>query len=336
MAEPSLILLQGDDSIRVKELLAGYVAALGDESMAQLNTTRLNGEGLSLEALAADAGTMPFLAERRLIIVENARPWLGKFKKEEQEKVLALFEGLPETTLLVLQVEDGLVRKGRERFWEHQKSYEWLLKWVEAHKALARVEICTLPDESEMGAWILRQAKARQGAFRPDAARLLAAYVGNDTRRALLEVDKLLIYAGPSRQVEPADVMLLTAQEQEGNIFEFTDALGERNGGKAMRQFRLLSDASDIVELAPMIHRQFRLLIQAREIKDEGGRAADIQKQLGVLPFIAEKLNTQANRFTMPQLVGIYQRLVDIDEAMKTGGMPGDVAFELLIADLTR
>ena len=130
--------------------------------------------------------------------------------------------------------------------------------------------------------------------------------------------------------------MLLTAQEQEGDIFAFTDALGERDSAKAMDQFQRLTDRADVVELAPMIHRQFRLLIQAREIMDEGGRAAQIEKELGVLSFIAQKLEKQARLFKLPQLLAIYQRLLKIDEDMKTGGMPGDVAFELFIADLTR
>jgi len=85
-----------------------------------------------------------------------------------------------------------------------------------------------------------------------------------------------------------------------------------------------------------MIYRQFRLLVQAREILDEGGDSRQIQQELHVLPFIADKLTSQAQRFSMAQLLAIYTRLLAIDEAIKTGGMPGDIAFDLFIAELTR
>ena len=76
-SKPSLYLLRGDDQSKIKEILAGFQAGLGDPSTADLNTIRLNGEVLNFEALQADALTMPFLADRRLVIVENARSLLA-------------------------------------------------------------------------------------------------------------------------------------------------------------------------------------------------------------------------------------------------------------------
>ncbi len=44
------------------------------------------------------------------------------------------------------------------------------------------------------------------------------------------------------------------------------------------------------MELTGMIHRQFRLLIQAREILDEGGNLKSIEKELDTKTFIAKKV----------------------------------------------
>ena len=333
---PSLILLRGDDPTRIKELVAGYTSAMGDLSMADLNTSTFEGDALNLESLRADAMTMPFLTDHRLLIVSNARGHLGKVKKEDRQKYLDLFEDLPETTQLILVIDDVSRRKRGELTWENDKSYSWLRDWVKKQKDNVEWDDCALPSDAEMASWIIKQAKQMKGGFEPGAANLLASYVGNNTLRAKQEIEKLITYVGPSRVVTADDVVLLTAQEQEGNIFTFTDALGERNSAKAMEQFLILSDQADIVELAPMIHRQFRLLVQAREILDEGGKTINIEKELNLLPFIAEKMAKQARLFTMPQLLEIYRHLLKIDEDMKTGGMPGDVAFELFIADLTR
>jgi len=335
-AKPTFYLLRGDDSSRIKEVIAGFQAGLGDPSMADLNTTRHEGESLGFETLQADALTMPFLADRRLIIVENARAFLSRMAKDRAQACLDLFGQLPETTALVMVVEDQQAKKRGERYWEHAKTYAWLTDWMREHNDRALLIDCPLPDDEDMPSWILRKAKELGGGFKPDAARLLASYVGNNTMRAQNEVQKLITYVGERQIVEEADVSLLTAQEQEGDIFALTDALGERNSKAAMQQFMLLMEDNDLLELTGMIHRQFRLLIQAREILDAGGKAQEIEKELGVLGFVARKLSDQARRFSMQQLLEIYDRLLKIDLDMKTGGTPGDVAYELLIADLTR
>lgn len=334
--KPSLYLLRGDDSTRIKEILSGFQAGLGDTSMADLNTSRLAGETLSFEALQADILTIPFLADRRLIIVENARQLLTKVAKDDQAKFLDLFEHLPQTSALVLIVDDQLRKKWREREWVNQKNYSWVIKWIEDNRHKGVVIDCSLPDEEDMTAWIMRKAKELNGGVRPDAARLLVTNIGNDTLMAENEIEKLITYVGPSRVVEPDDVMLLTAHEQEGSIFSFTDALGERDGVKAMREFLLLTEKSDVMELTGMIYRQFRLLVQAREVLDEGGGVAQIENELNVANFVAKKMYTQSQRFKLGQLLSIYERLLKIDEEIKTGGMPALTAFELLIADLTR
>ena len=333
---PSLLLLRGNDPTRFAEEIAWVKASMGDEGLAEMNTTIFDGDSLKLEDLRAACLTIPFLTELRLVIVEKGRQFLARMGKGSAEKALAQFAELPESTRLLLLVEDELVIRRRERNWENARQYAWLVDWIHQDATRGKVINCELPRDDEMPKWVLETARAFGGSFDPGAAHLLASYVGNDTLRARQEIAKLLIYAGPGRAVGPQDVILLTAQEQEGDIFELTDALGDRDGRKAMRQFRILAEQKDMVELAPMIQRHFRQLIQVREMLDEAGQANDMAKELNLPPFVAQKLANQAKRFNLPQLIAIFGKLLEIDESMKTGGLPGDIAFEVLIARLTQ
>ena len=333
---PNLLLLRGNDPTRFAEEIARVKASMGDDSIAEMNTSLFDGDSLKLEELRSACLTIPFLAELRLVIVEKGRPFLAKAGKSAPEKALAVFAELPESTRLLLLVEDELVIRRRERNWENARQYAWLIDWIHQDAHRGKVVNCELPRDDEMPKWVLETAKAFGGSFDPGAAHLLASYVGNDTLRARQEIEKLLLYAGSARPVNPQDVILLTAQEQEGDIFELTDALGDRDGRKAMRQFRILAEQKDMVELAPMIQRHFRQLIQVRELLDEGGQANDVARELNLPPFVAQKLANQAKRFSLPQLIAIFGKLLEIDESMKTGGLPGDIAFELLIARLTQ
>ena len=83
-----------------------------------------------------------------------------------------------------------------------------------------------------------------------------------------------------------------------------------------------------------MVVRQFRFLLQAREILDEGGGVQKIRKELRVADFVAKKLNYQAIRFTIEELEDIYRRLQKMDEMLKTGKIETELALDLLIAEL--
>jgi DNA polymerase-3 subunit delta len=98
---------------------------------------------------------------------------------------------------------------------------------------------------------------------------------------------------------------------------------------------RLLEE-EDEISLFGMIVRQFRLLIQTREVLDEGKGVSGVIQEIDRRDFIARKLVEQAGRFSMPRLNAIYHRLVEIDEAVKTGQSGMAVALDILIAELSR
>jgi DNA polymerase-3 subunit delta len=120
-----------------------------------------------------------------------------------------------------------------------------------------------------------------------------------------------------------------------GNIFSLVDALGNRNGQQAMKMFHHLLAEQDALQIFGMIVRQFRLLLLAREILDDGGNVDEIAHQLKVQPFLAQKLAVQARRFSLPGLETIYRLLSEIDVASKSGEIEASLAIDTLIADLT-
>jgi DNA polymerase-3 subunit delta len=83
-----------------------------------------------------------------------------------------------------------------------------------------------------------------------------------------------------------------------------------------------------------MIVRQFRLLLLAREVLDGGGGEPEAMKAMGVPLFVARKALGQARRFPMPRLEAIYHKLLDVDEAAKTGRMPLDLGMDIFVAEL--
>ncbi|MDO9301649.1 MAG: hypothetical protein Q7T89_09710, partial [Anaerolineales bacterium] len=162
----------------------------------------------------------------------------------------------------------------------------------------------------------------------------LAEMVGVDTRQAGMEIAKLLAYVNWARPVQGSDVEAVCIVTSQQSVFDFVDALSQGNGKVAQKLLHRLLENEDSFALWGMVVRQFRLLVQAREILDGRGNKDDVARALGVHPFVAEKTTGQAGRFTIESLESIYHKLLKIDEEVKTSQITLDLALDTLIVEL--
>lgn len=349
--KPIVYILRGDDREKIESLIKSFYKQLGDPNMAEMNTTRLDGKTADLNALRADALSLPFLAERRLVIVENVLDRYARLKPKRKpsdktkdvakpnqiDQFLTLLNDLPPTTALVLVIPDQKKNRKRaglwETYWETLGDAHWLVKWAKGSGSKAIIIDCALPSEREMANWIGTKAKELGGQLEPFATQVLAEFVGNDTQLAALEIDKLLTYVNFERPVTEEDVKILCTNEKQASIFDMVDAIGFRDGKTASSLLHVLLEELDFTyDLFPMVIRQFRFLIQAREILDHGGSKQDLYAIPGLQPFIVQKIADQVQRFSLVELETIYQDLLQIDLGAKTGRMPGELGLDLLIA----
>lgn len=333
--KPTVYILRGDDREQIESRLNDFSARLGEPDMAEMNTSHLEGKSTSLNDLRSAALAMPFLTERRLVIMEDAiQPFSGRGKEKDREAFLALLESLPPTTALVLVIPDSKKYSKGSFKWETLKENHWLIKWAGQHTDQVMILDCALPTDAEMNRWVRAKASELGGSLTPAAVLRLVEYVGNNTQRAVQEITKLLTYVNYARPVDDDDVIRLTAQEQQASIFDMVDAIGDRDGQEAVKTLHILLEDSDPLPLFGMIVRQFRLLLQAREILDSGGSQTEIAQQLKQHPYVAQKIAGQARHFSLPDLEAIYHQLLKIDVAGKSGGMDVGLALDILIARL--
>ncbi len=329
-SKPVVYVFHGDDSFTIHRHVETIIKQMGeDPTLAEMNITRLDGRQASDEDLRSAANSMPFLAERRLVILTSPFARLGT--DAARKRFLSTLDGLPPTTGLVLLVEDTLERKK----WKSlpQLDSNWLRKWLSSAGEKAFYLLCELPRINEMPEWVRKEARRQSGQFSPGGAAALVAHIGNDTRLACLEITKLLTYVDYKRPVEAEDVEELTAQVGQADVFDMVDALAGGNTRQAISLLHRLLESQEPLSLFGMITRQFRLLVQACEVIDEG-RGSQIAAELHLHPFVADKLGAQARRFNMDQLIAIYHRLLLLDEAMKTSQAPADLALDTFIAEL--
>jgi DNA polymerase-3 subunit delta len=327
--KPIVYIFHGEDEFTITQRIAELSAKLGDVTLREMNTSHLDGYVDSLDDLVSAVSTMPFLAERRLVILTN--PTAYGNNPTVRDKFIHILEKVPDSTALVLVEYHPLTTK------DDQKKYKknWLETWGEKYGEHTYIRFCDLPRGSEMVSWVQKQAKEMGGQFTSQAANRLVSLSGDDTRMADQEIRKLLTYVNYKRAVEVDDVETLTAAVHEGDIFAMVDALGNRDGQRALGILHQLLDEQEALAIWGMMIRQFRLLLLARDSLDRGENEEGVRYELKIHTYVAKKLVSQARHFSLPALEAIYRRLLEVDLAMKTSEMDADVSLETLVTSLT-
>jgi DNA polymerase III subunit delta len=315
----------GNDEFAIRKQAEKFASMFSDPTTAGMNTSRLDARTVSENELSNAIGAMPFLAPQRLVVLENvSKRYTGL---EGHKKFVAFLETVPPSTKLVIV--------DAEEVKERDIPNHWLVKWVGKNAEKAKFQGFHMPKQREMPGWIVAEAKRQGGSIEPAAAVRLAEMTGEDTRQAAQEITKLLTYVNYAHTIGLEDVEAVSIVTASVDVFELVDALGTQNGKVAQKLFHRLLEEKDAFEVFGMVVRQFRLLTIARDVIDEGGTLPEVTEVLGVHPFVAEKSFKQARAFTIDTLSAIYHRLLAMDEAAKTGGMPLDASLDMLIVELT-
>jgi len=323
---PTFYVLHGTDEFSCRAQLHAMRSQMGDPSVAELNTLVLDGKAVSAADVLSAASALPFLSDRRLVIVEGMLTWLTRkgAGKSAKAEIDAMGQGLPDlpNTARVVFVEFEtlsernpilqLAKTDPGGFHKEFNPPRDPVTWISNHSA------------KEYGTDIDRQA-----------ALALAAVVGDDLRAADSELAKLAAYTAGQRAITEADVALLTPYVAEADVFVMVDALGKRDGATAARHLHRLLEDADPLQLFGMIIRQFRLLILTREHLNAGGTPGQISQAIGVHPYVGEKLAAQVKAFSLDQLEQIYRFLLETDISIKTGKVDTVLALDLLIAGVS-
>ena len=342
-----IVLIHGPVELLRAEALAKIVASCGDDTaMVELNTTSLDGRGLTPAQLENACDTMPFLAEKRLVIVDGLLARLsaspkGKTRSEEPAEesttddlspealkgqtraFLSYLERVPDTAILALLEDDVASGQGLRKLQELSRD------------GRAQIITCEKIKRNDLPNWIRARAQARKVKLDGAALMDLAEFVGDELRQLDQELIKLGDYAS-GRTVTREDVRLLVPATRAASVFDMVDALGSGNGPLASR---LMTHALDIdgeppLRMLAMIARHYRQLLQLKAMQAQGIKQQEIARSLGIFEWKMGALAGQANRQSFARLEQAMERILQADEAIKTGKLSDREAMDVLLAEL--
>jgi len=321
-----LYIFYGVDDYSINERLQELAAQLDDPESLALNTTRFQAQNLTLAEVTAACSVVPFLARCRMVVVNGL---LERFESKSEGRrsadmnewrdLAGYVSEMPPTTALVLT--DGKLNKTNP-----------LLKKL---TPIARVQECPVLKGGQLQHWTVSQVTHRGGKITPRAAAVLNELAGDNLWILASEIEKLCLYAG-NRVINDDDVREVTSYAREANIFYMVDAIVERKVARAMQLMeQLMEEGTAPGQLMHMLIRQYRLLLQLSDLNAAGLPMPEKQKQLGVAPFLMEKLQRQSSLYSLPRLVQTYRKILETDRSIKTGKWKERTALELLVTQIS-
>lgn len=276
-----------------------------------MNFSRYEGKGIDVRQVIDQAETLPFFADRRVILVEQS----GFFKNACPELADYLPQMPPETVMIF--VEDEVDKRGR--LYKAVKQIGWAVE-------LKR------QDERTLTTWVLGILKKEGKTIARDALPLFLEKTGDDMENIASELEKLLSYTMGRPGIERADVEEICTVTTESRVFEMIRAVAEKQQKRAFDlYYDLLSLKEPPMRILFLIARQFNQMLQVKDMRERGLDSAAIAGRTGMAPFVVKRSLAQASHYELKELRQAVEDCVEAEEAVKTGKLGDQLAVELLI-----
>jgi DNA polymerase-3 subunit delta len=309
--------LHGEEAFLKRQVLAALRRlVLGDDDV--LGVCTFSGDKANFFEVHAELTTLPFLAPRRLVLIDQADPFITK-ERTRLEKYLA---APAETGVLVLDVQS----------WPTNTR---LAKLLPDPATL----VCKPPPAHKLPEWCVAWSKAELGKeLAMTAARLLVDLVGTDMGLLDQELRKLATYVGDNKRIESNAVDLLVGNSRAENTWKIFDLIGSGQVGDALTLLaRLFDQGEDPMRLLGAFSMQLRRLAQVARLNAQGTSLDDAQEQAGIPPFGRRNMAAHLRKLGQRRLDSLYDWLVETDLGMKgSSQLPPRMLLERLVVQLAR
>lgn len=289
-----IYLLYGEENYLKKQYKERFVKALLPEGDT-MNYAHYEGKGIDVREVIDLAETMPFFAERRVLVFENT----GFFKSAAGAELADYLKELPETAYFLF-VEDEVDKRG---------------KMYKAVKSKGRAVELPFQDENTLKRWVVGQIGRENKKITEADVVYFLNKVGIDMENITKELEKLFCYALERDVITRADIDAVCVAQISNHIFDMVNAVAEKQQKKALDlYYELLTLKEPPMRILFLLTRQYRGLYQVKQLAQKGYGRKEIAEKAGLHPFAVGKFMEQAKRFQVKELRAILEDSVDIEQ----------------------
>ena len=276
-----------------------------------MNFSRYEGKGIDVKQVIDLCETMPFFADRRIILLEDTG-----FFKNKCEELADYMKSLPDYLVLVL-AESEVDKRSR---------------MYKAVKSSGRVTEFAKQDEKTLMRWAAGILGKEGKKITQKDMELFLTKTGTDMGNIRMELEKLVAYTEGKDIVAAEDIEAVCVTQTTNKIFDMVRAVTEKNQKKALElYYDLLTLKEPPMRILFLLAKQFRQLLLTKKMAGEGASQNEIASRLGVPSFVVRNISACARSYTVEELERAVEDFVDAEEAVKTGRLGDVLSVELLI-----
>ena len=281
-----------------------------------MNFTAFEGKDINAKEVIDLAETMPFFAERRVILIENS----GFFKNSAEEMAEYVKQMAPATHFIFVEEEVD----------KRSKMYK-------AVKNAGKIVEFATQGEELLTRWILGRLKREGKNITGNVMKLFLSKTGSDMSNIDKELEKLICYTMEKDVIEASDVEAVVTEQISNKIFDMVNAVAEHDQRKALDYYYdLLALKEPPMRIMFLITRQFQILFHVKDMTMKRLDQHTIAQKAGIPDFAVRRNQAQARGFSLEQLEQALRDGAAYEEAVKTGKMNDQMAVELFLLTYSR
>ena len=303
-------LLYGEERYLRRQYREKLKSALcGDDDAMNLHI--YEGKNPPLEEIFALAETMPFFAQRRVILLTDS----GLFKSGGEK--MAAYLSQPNPTTFFVFTESEVDKRSK------------LYKTVQSKGYAAEFP---LQDENTLKRWTAGLLAREGKKISEHTVELFLSKTGTDMENIQMELEKLICYCLEREVITAEDVEEICTTRVSNHIFDMINAIAAGQPKQALAlYYDLLALKEPPMRILFLIARQCNMLLQVKELRSKGFDNKSIGSKVGLAPFIVGKYLNQAANFKTSVLREAVKKCVEAEEAVKTGRMNDVMSVEMLM-----
>lgn len=312
-----LIFLYGKDTYRSRQKLNEITDHYKEIHKSGLNLNYLDLKTQKFSDFYDKIRPVSMFKEKKLLVLKNSF-----LNKDFQQKFQELFKKFKNTDdIIVFYQEDEIAKND---------SFFKFLKRNSKYQEFKLLKGQKLKD------WLKKEFKKYDKNITEEALEGLIDFVGNDLWQLSNEIKKIASYNLKNKEIISfEDIKLLVRPKIETDIFETIDAIASKNKKRAIElMHKHLRIGDSPMYLLSMINYQLRNLIIIKELAPFYKSPWAISKMTGLHPYVVRKTLNLIDNFTIDQLKKIYQKIFQVDLAIKTGKIDSGLALDTLIAEI--
>lgn len=279
-----------------------------------------------IRTVIEDAEMPAFMVERKIIIAENATFFTGSRDTSKVEHHLDqlqkyLESPVNDSTIVFIVEADKLDE--RKKLVKTLKKQDGVIVFQPLH-------------EKDLKLWVKQRVQKNGCQITEDAVIYLLESAGTQLQRLEAETDKLILFAGKGQTLQKAHVEALVVRNTEENVFQLIEYIVEKKAGDALSLFySLLKQNESPIKILALMARQYRMILQAKQLRQQGYSDAQIASYIGVHPYVAKRCGEQGRKYNENKLAMILQRIAELDYNFKTGRIAQELGLELFILEIS-